>query len=88
MRKLTQRLIVLALLTISIITLSWPTTSAAPVDCDLVSRLCHEGNARLYELCVAITGDYTGCALQEAQNNIRCISDNGCGSVPKGPGDN
>lgn len=69
--------------------LCWPApASTATTDCALVTQLCREGNARLYELCVAVTGDYTGCALTEAQNNIKCINDNGCGDVPKGPGDN
>lgn len=85
MRKLAQRLFMLTLTVIALIALtSSSSTSITPIvaagenDCQVVSQVCHDINAGLYLLCVNQTGDYTGCALTEAQNNISCITGAGC----------
>lgn len=87
MRKFTRTLLLSLLFVTPVVALSWP-TDAASKDCNLIAQLCRESNARLYELCVAITGDLSTCAWQEAANNIKCIADSGCAPAPKPPPDN
>lgn len=85
MRKFAQRVFVFAFTVIALVALTsssltsiTPTVAAGENDCQVVSQVCHDINAGLYLLCVNQTGDYTGCAATEAQNNISCITGAGC----------
>lgn len=91
MRKLIQRLTMLILLVITVIAFSWPTgkpVQAATSDCDLIAALCRIASSADYEICLLKGGSPTDCAWAEAEQTIKCIKDAGCGSLPKGPGDN
>lgn len=84
--KLTSRILTIIVLFIALIALSSPSSPVAPVveaggggsDCQVASQVCHDINAGLYLLCVNQTGDYTGCAETEANNNISCMNAAGC----------
>lgn len=92
MRKLTQRLILLTTLAITITLFTLPSTKieAAPpaIDCDFIGTLCRLTSAVDYDICILKGGSPTDCAWKEAEQTIKCIRDAGCGDLPKGPGDN
>jgi hypothetical protein len=91
MRKLSQKLILLTVLTVAVGALSLPTeqVDAAPAkDCDIIGALCRLTSSTNYQICLIKGGAPDECAWKEAEETINCLRTAGCGDLPKGPGDN
>jgi hypothetical protein len=85
MRKLSQRLFMFVVL--GILTLTLAVSSSSPVivptveaadDCDALGRVCRQMSEGVYNLCIALGGNASTCAWNEANNTIDCLKAAGC----------